>query len=191
MEELNIYWGILIASAVIALAIFILLFFISAPYGRHIRKGWGPSISSKWGWIIMECPTVIVFVVLFAISDRKIELVPIVLLVLWLLHYVQRDLIFPFFLRTNKRMPLLIMFFGMIFNTSNTYLQARWIFHFAKETGLGPQYVPGWLVDPRFIAGVIIFIIGYIINRHSDIVLRDLRKPGEKGYKIPFGGMYK
>ncbi len=187
MEELNIYWGLLIASAIVALAMFILLFFISAPYGRHVRRGWGPSINSKWGWIIMESPAVIIFSVLFGISDRKIELVPIVLFVLWLLHYVQRDLIFPFFLRTKKRMPILIMFFGMIFQISNTYLQARWIFHFAAPTA----YTPSWLKDPRFIIGVIIFIVGYIINRHSDLVLRELRKPGENGYKIPFGGMYK
>ncbi len=186
MEEIVIYRGLLIASAVVALAMFILLFFISAPYGRHIRKGWGPSISSKLGWIIMEIPAVIIFAVIFAMSERK-DLVPIVLLVLWLLHYVQRDLIFPFFLRTNKRMPLLIIFFGMLFQTSNTYLQARWIFHFAAES----EYTSSWLTDPRFIIGVIIFIVGYIINRHADIVLRDLRKPGEKGYKIPFGGLYK
>jgi len=191
MDEITIYWSILIASAVIALAIFILLLYISAPYGRHIRKGWGPSIQSKWGWIIMESPTVIVVSVLYALSDYKLELVPIVFLVLWLLHYVQRDLIFPFFLRTKKRMPVLIMLFGLIFNFSNSYLQARWIFHFARETGIGPQYNDNWLLSAQFIAGVIIFILGYIINRHSDVILRDLRKPGENGYKIPFGGMYK
>ena len=187
MEEIIIYWGILIASAVVALGIFVLLFFISAPYGRHVRKGWGPSINSKWGWIIMESPAVIIFSILFAVSDRKVELVPIIFFILWLLHYVQRDLIFPFFLRTKKRMPLLIMFFGMIFQISNTYLQARWIYHFASDSA----YSPDWLVDPRFIIGVIIFIVGYIINRHADLVLRSLRKPGENGYKIPFGGMYK
>ena len=191
MEEIIFYWDLMIASAVIAVAMFILLFFISAPYGRHVRSGWGLSISSKWGWIIMESPAVIIFSVLFAISDHKKEIVPIVLLVLWFFHYVQRDLIFPFFLRTNKRMPLLIMFFGMVFQTSNSYLQARWIFYFAQETGYGPQYSPNWLLDPRFIIGTIIFIVGWIINRHSDIILRNLRKPGEVGYKIPFGGLYK
>ena len=188
MDELMFYYGLLIFSAVVALAILVLLFFISAPYGRHHRKGWGYTISSKWGWIIMEFPAVVIFIVLFAISNRKAELVPIVLLVLWLAHYVQRDMIFPFFLRTNKRMPVLIMFFGLLFQTSNTYLQARWIYHFANSEA----YTPSWLRDPRFIVGVIFFIIGYIINRHSDLVLRELRKPGEKpGYKIPFGGMFK
>jgi 3-oxo-5-alpha-steroid 4-dehydrogenase 1 len=28
------------------------------------------------------------------------------------------------------------------------------------------------------------------INWHSDGILRNLRKPGETGYKIPYGGMF-
>ena len=187
MEEIAIFYGLMIASVVIAAAMFILLFFISAPYGRHVRKGWGPSISSKAGWIIMEAPAVIIFGVILAFSERRFDLIPLAFAFLWLSHYIQRDLIFPFFLRTNKRMPLIIMFFGMLFQTSNTYLNARWIFVFAPEG----YYHENWFLDPRFIIGVILFIIGYIINRHSDIILRDLRKPGEKGYKIPFGGYHR
>jgi protein-S-isoprenylcysteine O-methyltransferase Ste14 len=190
MNEMMVYWGLFIASAVISVGIFVLLFFISAPYGRHVREGWGPSISSKWGWIIMESPAIIIFFVLYALSDVKAELLPIIFLVIWMLHYVQRDLIFPFFLRTNKRMPLLIMTFGLLFQASNTYIQARWIFHFAYVADPN-AYAVSWLYDPRFIIGVVLFLGGYIINRHADLVLRNLRKPGEKGYKIPFGGMYK
>ncbi|MCE7739282.1 MAG: DUF1295 domain-containing protein [Candidatus Heimdallarchaeota archaeon] len=187
MNEIHVFWGLYIASAIIAVSMLVLLFFVSAPYGRHIREGWGPSISSKWAWIIMESPAIIIFIILYVISDRRTELVPIVLLVMWMLHYIQRDLIFPFFLRTNKRMPLLILLFGLIFQSSNTYIQARWIFHFADSS----SYTISWLTDPRFIIGAVFFIFGYIINRHADLVLRALRKPGEKGYKIPFGGMYK
>ncbi len=199
MDEFVFFNGLLIVSGFIGVAILVLLFFVSAPYGRHVRKGWGPKINSKLGWIIMEAPAVIVFVVLYAISDRRRELVPIVILFLWLIHYVQRDIIYPFFLRTNKRMPLLILFFGLIFQVSNTYLIARWIFTLSNtatysEAWLNTPahlYTQAWLLDPRFIIGIIIFVIGYIINRHSDFVLRKLRKPGEKGYKIPYGGLFK
>ena len=31
------------------------------------------------------------------------------------------------------------------------------------------------------------FVAGMIINIHSDHILRNLRKPGETGYKIPRG----
>ncbi len=33
--------------------------------------------------------------------------------------------------------------------------------------------------------------VGYAINHHADSVLLSLRKPGETGYKIPYGGLYK
>lgn len=42
----------------------------------------------------------------------------------------------------------------------------------------------------RFICGVTIFAIGFGINLHSDSILRNLRKPGETGYRIPRGGLF-
>ena len=33
---------------------FIALLVINAPYGRHLRRGWGPQIPSRVGWIVME-----------------------------------------------------------------------------------------------------------------------------------------
>ena len=199
MDEFVFFNALMIASGFIGVAMFVLLFFVSAPYGRHVRRGWGPKINSKWGWIIMESPAVIIFVVLFAIGERRRELVPIILLFIWLAHYVQRDIIYPFFLRTNKRMPILILIFGLIFQTSNTYIIARWIFTLSKTASYSlpwlnspaTLYTDAWLTDPRFIIGIILFIVGYLINRHSDFVLRKLRKPGEKGYKIPFGGFFR
>ncbi|MCG3221222.1 MAG: hypothetical protein H7641_07565, partial [Candidatus Heimdallarchaeota archaeon] len=163
MDEFVFFNALIIASGFIGVAMFVLLFFVSAPYGRHVRKGWGPKINSKWGWIIMESPAVIIFVVLFAIGERRRELVPIILLFIWLAHYVQRDVIYPFFLRTNKRMPILILIFGLIFQTSNTYIIARWIFTFSKTSSYSlpwlnspaTLYTDAWLTDPRFIIGII------------------------------------
>ena len=34
-------------------------------------------------------------------------------------------------------------------------------------------------------------VSGFCINYHSDHVLRTLRKPGETGYKIPMGGVFR
>lgn len=42
-----------------------------------------------------------------------------------------------------------------------------------------------YIYHPRFILGVIIFFAGMYINWDSDNILRNLRKPGETGYKIP------
>jgi 3-oxo-5-alpha-steroid 4-dehydrogenase 1 len=44
--------------------------------------------------------------------------------------------------------------------------------------------------DFRFVAGTTLFAAGLIIARHSDHILFNLRKPGEKGYSIPYGGLF-
>ena len=38
-----------------------------------------------------------------------------------------------------------------------------------------------------FIQGFTLFVIGFLINLHSDYLLINLRKDGETGYKIPRG----
>ena len=66
----------------------------------------------------------------------------------------------------------------------NAYVNARWV----SEIG---RYDPEWLGDPRFLAGVLVFVVGFAINNHSDNILLGLRKPGETGYSIPRGGVFR
>ncbi|NVM44306.1 MAG: DUF1295 domain-containing protein [Candidatus Lokiarchaeota archaeon] len=174
-----IFFGILGAG------VFILLFFISAPYGQHIRKGWGPNINNKLGWFLMEIPTVVIFLILYFIGGRTTSIISIFFLIIWMVHYGQRTFIFPFLIRGKEPMPLTIISFGFIFNGINTYLQARWIYT------LSALYPNEWIFSPFFIIGASIFIIGIIINLHSDNIIRRLRKPGETEYKIPYGGMFR
>ena len=72
-----------------------------------------------------------------------------------------------------------------MFNGINTYLQARWIYT------LSEPYSDDWIISPFFIAGLSIFLLGFIINLHSDRIIRNLRKPGETEYRIPYGGMFR
>jgi steroid 5-alpha-reductase/3-oxo-5-alpha-steroid 4-dehydrogenase 1 len=39
------------------------LFYVDAPYGRHISKGWGKNISARVGWVVMEAPCVILMII--------------------------------------------------------------------------------------------------------------------------------
>jgi 3-oxo-5-alpha-steroid 4-dehydrogenase 1 len=179
MKESIIYNSLLIASFALALTVFISLFFIVAPYGRHVRKGWGYSVGNKLGWVLMEAPSPVVFAVCALIGDVQFTVTGFVLLGLWELHYVQRAFIYPFLLRgAARRMPLSVVAFGIFFNFLNGYLNGRYIFNFSGG------YADSWLRDPRFIIGALLFITGYVINRQTDTVLRNLRKHGESGYKI-------
>jgi 3-oxo-5-alpha-steroid 4-dehydrogenase 1 len=112
--------------------------------------------------------------------------VAIVFLVLWEAHYLHRAFIYPFGLRgATKRLPLVVMSFGILFNVMNGYLNGRHIFT------LSGGYDNQWLSDPRFILGTLLFVIGFTINRQADKALHDLRQPDESGYKISYSRLYR
>ncbi len=162
----------------------LILLVVTAPYGRHGRSGWGPTISNRACWIFMEIPAVLIFIGIFAVGEHRMEAVPLVFLGIWQLHYIHRVFIFPFRLRTEgKRAALLIGCMGFTFHSFNAYVNARWISHFGV-------YGNEWLLDPRFIAGVLVFMLGFGINLKADQILLNLRKPGETGYKVPRGWLY-
>lgn len=184
--EREAYFYLLLAWAGVAACVFIALQFLTAPYGRHARAGWGPTIHRTAGWVIMESPAVLVFVACFLVSDRRRDPVAIAFLLIWLLHYVYRAFIYPFRLRGGQlHMPLSVVAMAFAFNVMNGYLQGRWLFT------LGPARGVEWLSDPRFIVGILLFLAGYAVNQQSDIILRGLRAPGESGYRIPFGGGFR
>ena len=64
----NSFNYLLIAWLAVGLIAFVYLFFQSAPYGKHVSKGWGPEISAKAGWIIVECPAFFLMLTLFLLA---------------------------------------------------------------------------------------------------------------------------
>lgn len=174
-------WGV-IGIAVIT---FIALFFVSAPYGRHGRTGWGPTMPTRWAWIVMESPSVLVYLAIFAMGAHRTSAVPLALLVMWQAHYVNRTFVYPLKMRADgKRTPIAIAGMAIVFNLINSYLNARHISHFGT-------YDTSWLFDPRFLIGVGLFFAGREINIRSDAILVGLRKSSDAGYQIPHGGLFR
>ena len=186
MNEQNIFNFLLIGWFVLAAAVFFILFFVTAPYGRHTRRGWGPSISGRLGWIIMEAPAPLVFIAMFLIGDTGVSITSALFLAMWLAHYIHRTFIYPFSLRNDgSRMPLFIIASAIFFNAVNGYLNGRYIFSFSGG------YDNQWLSDPRFIAGLALFIVGFGINRQADNTLRRLRLSEECSYKVSNKGLFR
>ena len=186
MNERELFDQLLGGWFVLSLLVVIALQFLSAPYGRHTRDGWGPQIPAKLGWVIMELPAVVTHLVLFALSDRAATPVTITYCVLWQLHYFNRTFVYPFRVKSNgKTMPLVIALTAVVTNVGVSYLIGRWLYTFGPERGAE------WLADPRFMLGLGLFALGFAINVSSDEILMNLRKPGETGYKIPVGGAYR
>lgn len=173
--------------AVLAVVVFIALHRIDAGYGMMYTKKWGPSVSNKVGWIIMEVPAFACMAVIWAFSPRGGWVAPCVMAALFELHYFQRAFIFPFLLRGKSRMPWAIILMGIIFNVINTYMIGGWLFYVAPAD----YYQSSWLFSPLFILGTVLFLIGMAINLHSDYVIRTLRKPGDSGHYIPQKGLYR
>lgn len=173
--------------AVLAVIVFAALFRIEAPYGMTYSSKWGPSVSNKVGWILMEAPAFIVMVLLWVLSDRRADAAPSVMASLFLLHYFQRSFIFPLMMKGKSRMSVLIPVMGAVFNVINAYLIGGWFFYVSPAG----TYPVSWLSSPLFILGTVIFLIGMVINLQSDYIIRHLRKPGDTRHYIPRGGMFR
>lgn len=169
----------------IAIITFFSLFFLSAPYGRHKRKGWGKTIDNRLGWILMEIVSPLTFAYFFLNGSSEKLMIMWIFLSCWVFHYTNRSLVFPLRLKTKgKKMPLMIMFSAIFFNAMNGYINGYYL-------GNMGVYTNSWIYDWRFVLGTSLFTIGWIINVWSDEILLHLRKPHEKGYKIPKGGFYR
>ena len=122
-EHYNLYLYIWTAVGLIT---FVALLKIKAPYGRHIQTGWGPVIDNRLGWVFMEIPTLFVYPIIYFTSPAFKDDgsgwngLPILLIGLWFVHYINRTIIFPLRTKTKgKKIPLVIPVFGFFFNCIN------------------------------------------------------------------------
>lgn len=168
----------------VAVITFISLLKITAPYGRHTTAKWGPQISNRLGWIIMEAPVLIVLLFFVFNSMDRQTTVTWVMIGLFCFHYFNRILVFPFRLHTRgKKMPLLIVGSAVFFNLMNGFGLGYFFYAFA-------EYPDTWLTDPRFLIGIVLFVTGMFINWKADTILISLRKPDETHYVIPRAGLF-
>jgi 3-oxo-5-alpha-steroid 4-dehydrogenase 1 len=170
----------------IAILLFPVLLNITAPYGRHSKKNWGPMIKNRLGWFIMELPALLLFG-FFVIHGGGLEnRIVFIAFLLWMIHYVNRALIFPIRIKTNnKNMPLVIAGMAFFFNLVNGTINGYGLGYLERA------YPVSWTSDPRFISGIILFVLGFAINQYSDHKLIMLRKNNGNQYKIPQGGLFK
>lgn len=178
------YKTIIFTWIAIAICIFFLLRRITAPYGRHTTSNWGPMIDNRMGWLFMELPALLIMGYFLIRNLHQRSFIVAVMIGLYCFHYFNRTIIFPFRLHTKgKKMPILIMGSGILFNLANTFFLGYYFTHFIN-------YDNGWLTDPRFITGTIIFFTGMFINWKADDILIHLRKPNETHYVLPQGWLF-
>lgn len=167
----------------IAILIFPIQLFVSAPYGRHTKTTWGWMIANKAGWVLMESWALVVFWFVY-LQNFNNNAYALFFAALYTCHYIHRSFIFPLRTKTNgKKMPLMIALSAMLFNSVN----AACIGYYLSKLSFYPEdYCMSW----NFILGICLFIGGFYVNYKSDDMLIKLRKPGETDYKIPQGFLF-
>ncbi len=184
VQAFNIF---LVVMAVVAVIVFVALFFVDAGYGKFYDKKWGPAVNNRLGWVLMESPVFFAMLLLWLLSDRKDDMTRLIFLIVFELHYFQRSFIFPFLIKGKSRMPLSIILMGVVFNTLNAFMQGGWLFYLSPSE----MYQTAWLRSPQFIIGLVVFALGMFVNIQSDSIIRHLRAPGDTRHYLPKKGMFK
>jgi hypothetical protein len=173
-----------LAWIALALILFPIQLFVTAPYGRHVRDGWGPRIPNRLGWFAMEIVSLILFAALFLSGASSKSAPTWIFFALWVAHYANRSLIFPWRVHTTgKTIPLLIVVSAIGFNVVNAGLNGFFL-------GWLARYPQSWLADPRFIIGIVMFLAGAAVNIWADNKLIALRNGDGAQYSVPRGGLF-
>ncbi|KAJ3608921.1 hypothetical protein NHX12_023449 [Muraenolepis orangiensis] len=170
---------------VIAGVTFVALLFENVPYGRYASSRFGFPVPGKVAWFVQELPALLVplALVLGTPAARTARLPNLLLVAMYFCHYVQRSLVYPFLIRGGKATPFASFVLAVVFCMYNGYMQVRYLSRYA-------EFPAGWVTHPCFIIGSALWFVGWLVNLHSDHILRNLRQPGETGYKIPRGGVF-
>ncbi|VDL77406.1 unnamed protein product [Nippostrongylus brasiliensis] len=135
--------------------------------------GFQYTIPARIAWFVQELPSFII-PVYYAIGCQSIA--GGVVLAAFLIHYFNRQG------DVRLSVPVKIWKWNSVVHLSlrGRVLFLEWI-HSASY--------PLFQLDMLYL-GMALFATGMYINIQSDSILRNLRKPGEAGYKIPRGGMF-
>ena len=179
----SIYDFLLIPWLFTAIIAFILLFTVTAPYGRFSNSSWGYLVNYRLGWFLQEIISPLSFSFFFFNGSAEKTIVSWVLFFIWVLHYINRSIIFPMRIPNGSKIPIPVIASAIFFNIINGFING---FYLGNLAAFDDQYI----FSLKFIMGMLIFIIGLIINLHSDEILIQIKKK-KAGYQIPEGGLYK
>lgn len=180
----NIAWWMIVLS----LPTFLALLVESKTWGKTLEQStwWhGPSIQPRLAWFLFESPNLLwaIHTCFFQPATSEHQVAAIILFGFFVLHYIQRDLVYPWLLSPRtKPVPTAVVMSALLFTSFNGYLQCQTLWHVQ-------DFPPNWHLHPQFILGLFLGIVGFGINIRSDATLRSLRNQNQ-GYQIPRGGLF-
>jgi len=167
--------------------------FVQSPYGRFASDKYGVSLDPRLGWFLMELPATVSFLWFYFRGPNRYEPVPLFILFVWTVHYLNRGFLMPAFMRVPKGQKgsfgLMVVVIGWVVTSLHGYLNATWASTLSPHTGFD------WFTDPRFLVGVVLYYGGFFLNLQADHIVRNLRtkdevEQGIREYRMPKGGMF-
>ena len=153
------------------------------PVGRLQQSSGGRGMNARWAWFLFELPALVTFPAIY-LASGNLHLVGNIVLGLWLAHYVHRSLIWCWLVpKRNATVSLAMCTSSIGFNLVNGGLLGWFM-------GYAAYYPEQWLTDPRFMAGVGLFIAGTALNVWADYYLLRLRAKAGDNRVIPSGGAF-
>jgi 3-oxo-5-alpha-steroid 4-dehydrogenase 1 len=160
---------------------------LTARYGRHFSENsFWPTLNGKLGWMTMEIVSPLTLLLFFLTYQRPGSLGSTgqVLMVLWLLHYLNRAILSPLLSPGMKSTRIDTVLMSMFFNLVN----AGWVGYDLALLNLRP-----FTCTPLTSLGLALFVVGMAINMSSDYYLQSIRRQKGSGgeYVLPEWGLYK
>lgn len=163
----------------------------STAYGKFGLDAAVMTVPPRIGWWLMELPVTVSFIYTFFVvgGPQAGQPIPRFLAAVMCIHYSYRGWIFPYMIRTapgaTSNFSLVPAVGGWVVTVLHGYLNGAWFStHGTHLRGTK------WLKDPRFIAGIAIYVVGLAQIVRHDTIMRELRSTPGPRYRIPHGGTF-
>ena len=174
-ERFWIHWGLMILSLAVIVVAFLFQLKKPARYGRHDKNHGKCYVPQRLAHAASDfIPGVVFFTIMYFAQGRNLSQPPnLVFYCLFTVHYLHRGLITPLTARYSSwKVPVFIPIFNFIVNL---------LFHYLIVDFIGSAcYFPGYLYDPRFLLGLLIFIAGFVLNKMAETYLICIRCRAEE-----------
>jgi 3-oxo-5-alpha-steroid 4-dehydrogenase 1 len=131
-------------------------------YGRLKGSLFAIEFPPRIAWCLMELPNLF-WVVYFTVGEG----IPLGLgYCLFLLHYLNRTLIYPFTLKTSTKLPVEIVVSALCFTCANGYIQGinNWKIQAGQAVDIGLRG-----------CGCVLFTVGMFVNVKADRMLQEAK----------------
>jgi hypothetical protein len=140
--------------------------------------GLGPGFAGRTAWFVMGLPALAALPLLVLASSARGPAAWLPLL-LWLVHYAYRTVLFPALMRPGQRLS------PVAGRVRDRLQPAQWL---QQRQRAGHNAYAGAACRASHRDRRVRLLAGFLVHCHADHVIRALRGPGEQGYRVPQEG---